>query len=34
MENNLNFHATPINEEQYQQAIADLNRAEMERKAL
>jgi len=33
MENNLKFHATPINEEQYQQAIADLNRAEMERKA-
>ena len=32
MENNLEFHATSINEEQYQQAIADLNRAEMERK--
>jgi transketolase len=32
MENNLKFHATPINEEQYQQAIADLTKAEMERK--
>jgi transketolase len=32
MENNLKFHATPINEEQYQQAIADLKRAELERK--
>jgi len=32
MENKLKFHATSINEEQYQQAIADLNRAELERK--
>ena len=32
MENNLKFHATPINEEQYKHAIADLTKAEMERK--
>jgi transketolase len=33
MENNLKFHATPINEDQYQQALADLTKAEIERKA-
>ncbi len=32
MENNLKFHATSINEEQYRQAIADLDKAEAERK--
>jgi len=32
MENNLKFHATPINEEQYQHAIADLNAAEKKRR--
>lgn len=32
MENNLDFHATSINEKQYQQAIADLEMAEAERK--
>jgi transketolase len=31
MENNLAFHAAPINEEQYKQAIVDLNRAEASR---
>jgi len=31
MENNLKFHATPINEEQYQHAIADLSTAEKKR---
>lgn len=29
MENNLSFHAAPINEEQYKQAIADLEEAKM-----
>jgi len=33
MENNLKFHATSINEAQYQQAIADLDLAEAERRA-
>jgi transketolase len=33
MENNLKFHATSINEEQYQQAMADLKMAEAGRKA-
>lgn len=32
MENNLKFHATSINEDQYRQAIADLDRAERERR--
>lgn len=32
MENKLKFHATSINEEQYQQAMADLQKAEAERK--
>jgi transketolase len=32
MENNLAFHATPINDEQYKQAIAELSKAEMGRK--
>ena len=32
MENNLAFHATPINEEQYKKAIADLEMAEKVRK--
>jgi transketolase len=32
MENNLGFHAAPINDEQYKQAIADLNKAEMIRR--
>ena len=32
MENNLAFHAAPINDEQYKQAIADLKTAEMVRK--
>ena len=32
MENNLAFHAAPINDEQYKQAIADLNKAEKIRK--
>lgn len=32
MENNLAFHATPINEEHYKQAIADLDKAEKVRK--
>lgn len=32
MENNLAFHAAPINEEQYKQAIADLKKAETTRK--
>ncbi len=32
MENNLAFHATPINEEQYKQAVADLEQAEKVRK--
>jgi transketolase len=31
MENNLAFHAAPINEEQYKQAIVDLNKAETSR---
>jgi len=33
MENNLKFHAAPINDEQYQQAIEDLNKAEEKRRA-
>lgn len=32
MENNLAFHATPINEEQYKQAVEDLIRAETKRR--
>jgi transketolase len=32
MENNLGFHAAPLNDEQYKQAIADLDQAEMRRK--
>ena len=32
MENNLKFHATSIDEEQYHQAMADLDRAERERR--
>lgn len=32
MENNLAFHAAPINDEQYKQAIDDLKRAESKRK--
>ena len=34
MENNLAFHATPINEEQYKQAIMDLEMAEKKRREL
>jgi transketolase len=33
MENNLAFHAAPINDEQYQQAIQDLDNAEAKRRA-
>jgi len=32
MENNLAFHAAPINEEQYKQAVEDLKRAETKRR--
>ncbi len=32
MENNLAFHAAPINDDQYKQAIADLKMAEMRRR--